>query len=235
MAGDSTTTSLPTLPAAALDRRPLDDPTGRACPGTIENIGSNPTKERGAARMEAKAREEPRNEPDDSSVALGEDVNRGAIAASAPPIARLALSATGSRSALRLRVRCDIVFAPGTRPALLPTQPSRRPCSVWDTGAPSEKAGGMERVARVNAPPQGLSLTSVARGLPRGCSLGRPATFPMARENSSAASKTAQIDEAGEFSHFTGDVRCMLLPLAGLSHHFFLSFFHLNTGGGFCR
>ena len=47
---------MPTLPATALDRRPLDDPTGRECPGTIENIGSNPTKERGAARMEAKAR-----------------------------------------------------------------------------------------------------------------------------------------------------------------------------------
>ena len=51
------------------------------------------------------------------SVALGEAANRGAIAASPPPIARLALSATGSTSALRLRVRSDIVLAPRTRPA----------------------------------------------------------------------------------------------------------------------
>ena len=123
MAGDSTTTSLPTPPAAALARRPLDDLIGRECPGTTENIGSNPTKERGAARMEAKAREELRNIFDDSGVALGQAVTRGASAASAPPIARLALNATGSRSALRLRVRCAIMVMPRTRPALLLTPP----------------------------------------------------------------------------------------------------------------
>ena len=112
------------------------------------------TRPRNAAPRGWRRRRErsPGDGADVSSVALGEAVNRGAIAASPPPIARLALSARArARSALRLRVRCDIVLAPGTRPALLPTQPSRRPCSVWDTGAPSEKAGGMERVARVNA------------------------------------------------------------------------------------